>query len=107
MSDTTAAPAERMANLTSLHRELAELATHFRPVDRPSQDRIQEFRGPRIVIRGSTPRRRSPNSQVVQSRLLIARGLAANPCSGAIVPPLSMIRRVRLGDWFKDRAHSP
>jgi hypothetical protein len=52
MISTPAAPAEKPANLTSLQRELADLATRIKPANRPPQDRSQEPRGPVIVIRG-------------------------------------------------------
>ena len=49
MSSTPAAPAEKPANLTSLQRELAELAARSKPVP---QDRSQGPQGPVLVIRG-------------------------------------------------------
>ncbi len=52
MSITTTKPAEKPANLTSLQRELAELATRTKPVDRPPQGCSQQICGPVIVIRG-------------------------------------------------------
>ena len=48
---TPAAPAEKPANLSSLQRELADLAARCWR-DRPAKARPQELRGPVIVIRG-------------------------------------------------------
>jgi hypothetical protein len=52
MIDTHATPAERAANLTSLQRELADLAARTKPVDRPPQDHSQASGSPVLVIRG-------------------------------------------------------
>jgi hypothetical protein len=52
MNSTPPAPAEKPANLTSLQRELADLAARTKQADRPPQDRSQEIRDPGIVIRG-------------------------------------------------------
>jgi hypothetical protein len=52
MNNTPTAPAEKPANLLSLHRELAELAACSKPADRPPQGRSQQLCGPVIVIRG-------------------------------------------------------
>ena len=49
MSDTTTEPAEQPANITSLQRDLLDLATRCKPT---SQDRPQEIQGPVLVIRG-------------------------------------------------------
>jgi len=46
---TTATPAEKPANLTALHLQLLDSATHSKPTP---PDRPQEIRGPVIVIRG-------------------------------------------------------
>ena len=50
MSDTPAKPAEQPANLASLKRELADLATRIKP--NPPQDRDQQAQGPLLLIRG-------------------------------------------------------
>lgn len=52
MNNTPTVPAEKPANLMSLHHELAELAARAKPVDRPPLDRSQQICGPVIVIRG-------------------------------------------------------
>ena len=52
MSSTPATPADKPANLTSLQRELADLAARSKQADRPAQDQSQEPRGPVLVIRG-------------------------------------------------------
>ena len=52
MDKSSPTPAEKAANLVSLHRELAELAARSKQVQRPSQDRSQAIRGPVPVIRG-------------------------------------------------------
>ena len=49
MSDTPATASEKAANLTALQRELADLAARSKPVP---QARIQDARGPVLVIRG-------------------------------------------------------
>ena len=49
MNSTQAAPAEKPANLTALHRELADLAARSKPAP---LDRPQVPRGPVMVIRG-------------------------------------------------------
>jgi hypothetical protein len=49
MSDTTTKPAGQPANLTSLQRDLLDLAARTKPTP---QDRPQEIRGPVLVIRG-------------------------------------------------------
>ena len=53
MNDTNRNPAAQPANLTSLQRELADLAAHTKPSDRSLQDRVQQAQvGPVLVIRG-------------------------------------------------------
>jgi len=49
MTNTTATPAEKPANLTSLQRDLLDLAARSKTVP---QDRPQVACGPLIVIRG-------------------------------------------------------
>jgi hypothetical protein len=51
MSDTPAKPEQR-ANLTALHRELLNLATHCKPADHLPHKHVQPLQGPVIVIRG-------------------------------------------------------
>jgi len=52
MNDTVAKPAEQPANLSSLHRELLDLAARPKQAKGPAEDRVREIRGPVIVIRG-------------------------------------------------------
>jgi hypothetical protein len=49
MTDTTAKPAEKPANLAVLQLQLLDLATHCKPVP---VDRSQVACGPVIVVRG-------------------------------------------------------
>ena len=52
MNSMPTAPAEKSANLAILHRELAQLAAHTKPVDRPPRDGVREPHGAVLVIRG-------------------------------------------------------
>jgi hypothetical protein len=52
MIDSNSKPAEQPANLVSLQRELADLATRTKQADRAFQDRVQQVQGPILVIRG-------------------------------------------------------
>jgi hypothetical protein len=52
MNDINVKPAEQPANLTTLQRELLDLATRTRLVDRSPHDRLRNAQGPILVIRG-------------------------------------------------------